>query len=323
MDGLKTDAAPKTQNCGLATWSLICGILSFLCLPTIPAVILGIIALVKINAGHGLLVGKGKAIAGIVLACLWVVLIPFAVIVAIAIPSFTANRQAARETSGGLLKTIDSERKDKAKSINEMSDLLSPESSIQDIMSNRTSGNEISAVSSLRTIAKAEALWLQQDADGNGIIDYWTYDVSGLYRMLRADGLTKCEFIPLDLANADASSADADIFGDDKLSQRLSAKVVSKYGYLFEAITEDEDGQPYNQEMVNEIPAANKTKFAFVAYPETYGKTGSKTFIINENSTVYEVDPGSSQNKMILQWPGSNPAEIEGPAGSKWTIVDD
>lgn len=325
MEEIKAANGAQPQNCGWSTWSLICGILSFLCLPVIPAIIFGIIALVKINAGKGLLVGKGKAIAGIILGGLWLVLIPFLLIIAMAIPSLLTSRSSAREKyKTGLMEELKSKQMGGDKSSSEMADLFPPEPpAALNLMSSRASANEISAVSSLKTIAKAEALWYQQDADGNGIKDYWTYDVSGLCRMLRADGLTKCEFISIDLANADASPAEVDIFGNNKLSFRLNTAIMPKYGYLFEAMTWDENNEPYNQETVNDIPATNRTKFAFVAYPKTYGSTGSKTFIINESGAAYEVDPGSDQNKIILQWPGIDPSEVAGPSGKKWAIVPD
>jgi hypothetical protein len=53
-----------------AIWSFICGIFSIsLILPLIPAIILGIIALVDIRKSKGLLKGKEWAIAGLVLGC--------------------------------------------------------------------------------------------------------------------------------------------------------------------------------------------------------------------------------------------------------------
>jgi len=324
MEKIKTDAAVKPQSCGWATWSLVLGIVGLvLCiLPifSLLAIIFGIVGLVKINAARGLLTGKGKAIVGIVLGGLAFVLMPIVIIVAIAIPSFQTSRSFAREASNtGLLRKLMSDRE----SAGGMANLFPPEPIAPDLLSGRITANEISAVASLRAISAAEAAWRRQDADGNGLKDYWTYDVSGLHRMLRPDGLTRCEFISVDLANADASPADVSIFEGNKLSQRLNARVLSKYGYLFEAMTWDENGQPYNQEMVDGIPAANQAKFAFVAYPETYVTTGTKTFIINESGTVYEVDPGSNQDKMILQWPGIDPIEVDGPAGKKWTIVAD
>jgi len=63
-------AAPSNQarTSGLAIASLICGTLGFLCLPGLAGVVLGIIALLKINKSQGRLRGQGLAIGGICLS---------------------------------------------------------------------------------------------------------------------------------------------------------------------------------------------------------------------------------------------------------------
>lgn len=282
MEEIKTETGAQPQSCGLATWSLVLGIAGLvlcpLVIPSILAIIFGIVGLAQINASKGMLVGKGKAVAGIVLGGLWVVMIPFvAIVAAIAIPN---------------------------------------------LLQGRISANEASAVASLKVMTNAEAVWLQQDADGNGIKDYWTYDVSGLHRMLRADGSTKCEFISIDLAKADAAPADDNTFGSNRLSQQPDAVVMPKTGYRFQAMTWDENGQPYNQEMVDNIPAGNYNKFAFVAYPDMYGTSGVNTYIVNQEGTVYATDCGSDSNKIVLQWPGNNPAAVTGPGGRQWKVAD-
>jgi general secretion pathway protein G len=72
-----------------AMWSLICGIAGMiLCLPAIPAIILGIIGLVNIKKSSGVLKGSGLAIAGIILGGLMIIALPFIMITAaIAIPN--------------------------------------------------------------------------------------------------------------------------------------------------------------------------------------------------------------------------------------------
>jgi prepilin-type processing-associated H-X9-DG protein len=86
--------AAKTS--GLAITSLVLGILSpFTCLLTaIPAIIFGIVALVKIGKGRGQLKGKGLAIAGI---CVPVAVLPLVAIeMAIMIPALAKTRTMAQ-----------------------------------------------------------------------------------------------------------------------------------------------------------------------------------------------------------------------------------
>ncbi|MCF7955743.1 MAG: DUF4190 domain-containing protein [Phycisphaerae bacterium] len=80
--------AEPAKTSGLAIASLVCGILSvFTCFITaIPAIIMGIISLVKINKSQGRQKGMGLAIAGIAMP---VIVLPiFAMLLAIFMPAF-------------------------------------------------------------------------------------------------------------------------------------------------------------------------------------------------------------------------------------------
>ena len=179
------------------------------------------------------------------------------------------------------------------------------------------------AIASLKLMTSAEATWLQQDVDGNGKKDYWTYDVSCLHRMYRPDGQTKAAFIAIDLARADGQPAALDqstkTFGStSQIENWANITTAPKLGYFFRAMLTDDQGQPYNQNEVGntEFKATNNSRFAFVAYPAEYGQTARKTFIVNQEGTVYSKDMGGETTKIVLQWPGSN------PAGLDWNVAD-
>lgn len=84
---------PKTS--GLAIASLVFAVLSpFTCLTTaIPAIILGIVSLVKIDKSAGRLKGKGLAIAGIVIGPASLVFVPL--LMGILMPALARTRQIA------------------------------------------------------------------------------------------------------------------------------------------------------------------------------------------------------------------------------------
>ncbi|MEK7449320.1 MAG: DUF2950 family protein, partial [Planctomycetota bacterium] len=167
---------------------------------------------------------------------------------------------------------------------------------IPNLLSSRQSANEISAIYGLRTLISTEAVWMQQDSDRNGVKDYWTYDVSCFYRMLRADGATKVQMIDIAFAKADAVPAPDGVLGTEPTIENFAGnniKPTPKSGYFFKAMKLNSRGNPYNQETVgNNVAATNQTEFAFAAYPAEYGKSGRRTFIVNEGGTIYAKDLG-------------------------------
>ena len=89
---------PETS--GKAIASLVCGLLFFVPLAFIAAIVFGHIALSEIRKSAGRLKGDGLAIAGLVLGYMWVVAIPIILIIAaIAIPNLLRARMAANESS--------------------------------------------------------------------------------------------------------------------------------------------------------------------------------------------------------------------------------
>jgi type II secretory pathway pseudopilin PulG len=88
--------AAKTS--ALAVWSMILGIMSFLCfgfLAGIPAVICGHMARSKIRQSEGTMTGSGMALAGLILGYIGIVITTLGILAAIAIPNFIAFRNKA------------------------------------------------------------------------------------------------------------------------------------------------------------------------------------------------------------------------------------
>ena len=81
-----------------AIWSLVLGILSFLCFGLftgIPAVICGHVARSKIRQSQGSLTGGGMALAGLILGYIGIVVTTLGILAAIAIPNFIAYKTKA------------------------------------------------------------------------------------------------------------------------------------------------------------------------------------------------------------------------------------
>jgi type IV pilus assembly protein PilA len=97
---LPLNPAIPAETSGKAVASLVCGLLFFVPLAFLAAIIFGHIALSEIHKSAGRLKGAGMAIAGLILGYLWVVAFPIMLIIAaIAIPNLLRARMAANESS--------------------------------------------------------------------------------------------------------------------------------------------------------------------------------------------------------------------------------
>ncbi len=99
---------PETS--GKAIISLVCGLLFFVPLAFIAAIVFGHLSLSEIRRSAGRLKGQGMAIAGLVLGYGWFLFIPIVLIIAaIAIPNLLRARMAANESSAiAAIRTLNS-----------------------------------------------------------------------------------------------------------------------------------------------------------------------------------------------------------------------
>ena len=90
---------PNAKSSGLATASLVFGILGMTCiLPVVGAItalICGIIALSQINKSAGLIKGHGQALAGTILGGVGLIMIP--IVAALLLPAFVQARSSAQK----------------------------------------------------------------------------------------------------------------------------------------------------------------------------------------------------------------------------------
>jgi len=132
------------------------------------------------------------------------------------------------------------------------------------------SHNQSNAATVLKTLSTAEAVFRNKDLDGNGVNDFWTGDVAGLYRL----GLIE------------RAVAEADL----RPIIPLVPKPIPYRGYYFIALVRDESETPHEDLRQDTDKKSGKvhhlSKFGFSASPAEYDVTGRDTFIVNENNTV-------------------------------------
>jgi hypothetical protein len=135
----------------------------------------------------------------------------------------------------------------------------------------RRSETEQGGRTALRTLCTAEAEFRAKDRDGNGVRDFWTGDVAGLYKF----GL-----IPRELAEADSAPV-----------LPLVSQPIPWKGYFFRALTADDSETPpapYQEDTDGKSGKVHSlSRFGFVAYPAE-GITAPKLmWVINENNTSF------------------------------------
>ena len=164
----------------------------------------------------------------------------------------------------------------------------------------QTAVNDRNASATLRTLATAEADFRANDRDANRVNDFWVADVSGLYRIdaggsirliEQADALADAKpCVPLDKEGLLPGAA-------KEHASKLVAmgKPAPKAGYWFAVIEkyQAEKGAEKGAEIrYNDGNGRSSAKFGLCAYPAEYGKTGKRTFILNEENSVWAKDTG-------------------------------
>jgi len=137
--------------------------------------------------------------------------------------------------------------------------------------------NSYAAYVALKNLTQAETDFKFNDRDGNGIQDFWTADVTGLYSVDPGNG--QIQLIDRRLAEADARPLKA-----------LVPKPIPYHGYYFVALDVDESENPPESFRQDTDKKSGKVhhlnKFAFCAYPAG-PESGHEIMIISQGNQVF------------------------------------
>jgi hypothetical protein len=167
-------------------------------------------------------------------------------------------------------------------------------------MGNREGGeqpDERTVARALKTFTTAQADFRMNDRDGNLINDFWVKDVAGLYG-IEAGG-APINLIAPRPANADTSPNRGVYEG---LSEY--AEPESYHGYFFSVLEKEDIGA--GPQPLDAGDGRNRKLFGFVAYPAEYGVTGTKSFIVSADNTLWWKDVGG---ETVTVFPGDPAAE--------------
>lgn len=164
---------------------------------------------------------------------------------------------------------------------------------IPSLISSQVGANERSAATGLKTLVAAQVDFRSNDRDNNRLQDYWTGDVSGMYRLLDAAGN------PIKLIELPVAQMDGDPMAAGSAGGLMSASLpplAAKAGYWYTALEQDEQAVPPADYKMTTDPLMgnvhNSIRFGTIAYPDSYSVAGRKLFIVNDSGVIYKRDPG-------------------------------
>lgn len=146
--------------------------------------------------------------------------------------------------------------------------------------------NEKHAISALKSVTSAQADFRANDRDSDRVNNFWVQDLAGLYGLDGGTGAPAKEgsanlikLIEPGLAAADATEGRLEYPG------MPSGDPEAFEGYYFAALKFEVIGGI--TETLNDGKGRNPDCFAYIAYPAEYGVTGKRSFIVNEDNTIW------------------------------------
>ena len=173
--------------------------------------------------------------------------------------------------------------------------------------------NETAAVTTLRQYLSAQGTYHRTDYDADQAKEY----AVNLYTLYDWDNDAGNNAVTPPIRLVDLACAQAEV------SAGYDGTMRPRSGYRFSDQTTDVNGnlfQAPSGALGDLAPAGYIDGFGLTAGPETYNRTGLKTFIINDEGTVYEnilvdnqFDGTSALVDPVAQWP-----DLE---GANWIMV--
>ena len=173
-----------------------------------------------------------------------------------------------------------------------------------EIVSRRIGKDELRAIGVLLPYIQAQRQYGSLSRDSSGTVQYARKlkstpgAMDGLYWKTSADQL-QSPFGEM-VAEADA--------GGDAVPKPF-------HGYFFKVLTRQGDAAPRGR--MDYIEEGRLTGgFALTAYPESWGRSGIRTFIVNQDGKIYQRDFGEQTSRIAAAMTEYNP-------GGGWTPVND
>ena len=194
----------------------------------------------------------------------------------------------------------------------------------------RMASNERNASASLKSIVTAEENFKSNDLDRNGVNDYWTADVAGLYCIQDVNSTNAIA------ALNDIGVASADLFQNGygfanesvTYNAALLLTTAPKTGYVYQALIKDSQASAYATNTGDGFEVHSFNKFGFLAMPISWDSNGKFCFVVSEGASVFRRDFGTGTLSPVfgtqqMTFDGSTPCDYP-TAGirAEWAKVE-
>lgn len=178
----------------------------------------------------------------------------------------------------------------------------------EELINRRVGMNELSTIEVMKEIVAAQREYMLTDRDGNAVREYAARFTStpgkhdGLY-WKTAEGEPPSPLGPL------VAEAQAEGYGKQDRGRPF-------HGYRFKMLAGQTAAAPGGTQTYT-VNGLNAGGFAVLAYPAKYGVSGVKSFIVNQEGTVYEKDLGAKTADVAAKTALFDPDKTWAPLGSK------
>jgi hypothetical protein len=157
-------------------------------------------------------------------------------------------------------------------------------------------GNELDVIELCQGYVAAQVEYAEADRDGDGMLEY-------AQRFRSEDGKKNGLWWKGEGSPVSQAFADAVIEQNREVAQK---QLIPFQGYYFKLLTEQGAAAPGGARSYI-VQGSMIGGFAMVAWPQQYGKSGVKTFLVNQDGVVYDKDLGPRTDALARAMKTYNP----------------
>jgi hypothetical protein len=177
----------------------------------------------------------------------------------------------------------------------------------EELLARRIGANELDAVQVLQAIVDAEQDYAAQDRDSDGVLEY-------AQKLASSPGKRDGLYWPTSIGESESPLGPLVAQAALEGYKRSDQAPTPYHGYYYRML-KGQSGNAQGGAFDYVVGGRGIAGFAVVAYPAKYGNSGIMTFIVNQDSKLYQSDLGPSTHEKASRMQLFDP-------GSDWSAVD-